>query len=197
SLTASAEATESTMAQARSKTNEKMNRLISALRALNIENMKLQTLDVQVYPQYSDGSHSKLSRIIGYRAYNNLSIKVSMVKPENLSEVGARVLEAALNSGVDNVGSLTMCISDMSSARSKALELAVKDAVHNAEVMASAANTPLSDVMSLDGAPQYNNYSTPMQNMMVRGKSEPADMSIPLETGEVTVVSIVTAKFKI
>lgn len=186
------------LTKARSENSRKMQAIISALRGLNIPNMKLETQNVQVYPIQGEMQRDRLPRIVGYQVTNGLNVTVSNASSDNLAEYGSRILDAALNAGANNVHGLNFFLTDMSGPRSQALELAVKDARRNADAMARAADITISGVYSLEGYPQFGGYPRPPMPVYATMKTDvaAAPESMPVEIGETTVTSDVTARFK-
>lgn len=195
-LTVATEATGANLNQVRTQTSQEMAKIINTLKGLNIPTLRLKTESVEVYPEYRQAEKSRPSQIVGYRSTNRLSITVEKVSQEQLGEYGAKVLDAALNSGADHVSGIRFFVFDLAPARAEALTEAVKDAARNAGVMAKAANVTITGLYSLEGTPQYGGGFVPMQNTYAMAKSEMAPATPPLETGESTVTSDVTARFK-
>jgi uncharacterized protein YggE len=198
SLTVSAtvDTRQPTLAAARAENNRKAQSVIAALKALNIPGLKLETRYISVYPIQDEPQRGRLPRVIGYQANNSVEATVTGAPVDKLGEYGSRILDTALNAGANQTGGIRFFIADMAAARTQALELAVKDAQRNADAMARAANITLSGVYSLEGTPQFGGYPMPMMAMKARGAADEAAASVPVETGETTVTSDVTARFK-
>jgi hypothetical protein len=187
-----------TLAAARDENNRKMQSVIAALKGLNIQRMKLETQNFQVYPIHGEYQKDKLPKVIGYQATNSLNVSVTGAAPESLGDAGTRIVDTALNAGANNVGGLNFYLHDMSTARTQALQLAVQDARKNAEAMAKAADTTLNGLYSLEGSPQFGGFPPrPMAMYSMKAGGADAEMArTPVETGETTVTSDVTARFK-
>lgn len=185
-----------TLPLARSENNRRMQAIITALKALNLPTLKLETQGVNVYPIQGETPKNKLPKVIGYQVNNSLNVTVTGVSADALGEDGSRIVDTALNAGANNVSGLNFFVNDMTAPRAKALELAVKDARANAQAMAKAADIALSGIYNMEGTPQFGGYPRPMYAMRAMAKAE-ADMSqTPVETGESTVTSDVTVRFK-
>jgi uncharacterized protein YggE len=184
-----------TLAAARNETNSKMQAIISAVKGLNISGLKLETQGVNVYPIHGEPQKNKLPRVIGYQVSNSLNVSVIAAPADKLGEDGSRIVDTALNAGATNVGGLNFFVNDMAPARGKALELAVKDANANAQAMAKAAGIALTGIYNMEGNPQFGGYMPrPMYSMKAMAAAEAAPT--PIETGEATVSSDVTIRFK-
>lgn len=187
------------LAEARSENNKKAQAIIAALKGLNIPNLKLETQGINVYPM-QDYQKDKLPKVIGYQVSNSLHVTVTGAAPDTLGEYGSRIVDTSLNAGANNVNGLSFYLNDTAPARAQALEQAVKDAQRNAEVMAKATNVSIVGVHSMEGAPQFNSFPPrpmPMYSMKARaaGGAE-MDAAAPVETGETTVTSDVTIRYK-
>jgi uncharacterized protein YggE len=182
---------------ARAENNRKSQAIISALKGLNIPGLKLETQNISVYP-LQEYDNRKLPKVIGYQVNNSLNVTVTGANTEALGETGSKIIDTALATGASNVGGLNFYLSNIGTVRQQALEAAVRDARSNAEAMARAAGVAITGLHSLEGAPQFGGYPRPMpMYSMKAARSEAADTgSVPVETGETTITSDVTARFK-
>lgn len=193
-VSVSVETKKPTLAAARAENNQKMQAIIASLKGLNIPNLKLETQNVNVYP-VQDYQNNKLPKIIGYQATNSLSVTVTNAAPDALGDIGSKIVDTALNVGASNVGGLNFYLTNVSAARQQALELAVKDARGNADAMARAAGVAISGLHSLEGSPQFNTFRPAPMYTMKAARAEADTGSVPVETGENTITSDVTARF--
>jgi uncharacterized protein YggE len=182
---------------ARSENNRKAQEIVSALKALNIPNLKLETQGLNVYP-VQEYQKDKLPKVVGYQVSNGLVVTVTGATPDVLGEYGSRIVDTALNSGANHVDGLNFFLNDPTPARNQALSLAVKDARRNADVMAKAADINIVGVYSMEGNAQFGSFPrpVPMYAMKSRMAVAEADSAPPVETGETTVTSDVTVRFK-
>lgn len=193
----SVESVAQTLDKARSDNNRKMQAVVSAVKALGIPGLKLETQGVQVYPVQSDVQNNRLPKVIGYRATNNLGVTVARSAPEHLADYAGRIMDAALNAGANNVGGLNFYLDDMVSAQTQALQAAMAAAKRNASTLAEAAGVTLSGVFSIEGSPQFGGWPRPVPMYSMRAGAEKADVAqIPVETGETTVTGDVTVRYK-
>lgn len=185
------------LADARSENNRKTQAIIAALKGLKIPNMKLETQGLNVHPinSYEKG---EMLKVVGYQVNNGVNVTVTGATPDTLSEYGSRIVDSALNAGANNVSGLNFFLDDPAPARGEALDLAVKDARRNADVMAKAADVAISGIHSMEGSPQFGGFPRPvaMYSMKARGGAAESDASAPVEVGETTVTSDVTIRFK-
>jgi len=196
----SVEASANSMVETRNQVNKKMQAIITALKTLAVPNLQLQTENLSVNPVYASYEKNKLPRKIGYQAHYTLSVEVTKLKTDVLGDTGSRLMDAALDAGAQASGGIQFFLDDVQSARALALEKAVKDGLQNATVMAKAANTVLGPVLSLDGSPQYHVGGGGYMHapMMARAvKMDAVAESVPVETGEVTMTSDISIRFKL
>jgi hypothetical protein len=114
-----------------------------------------------------------------------------------LGDDGSRIVDTALNAGANNVGGLNFFLTEVAGPRAQALDLAVKDARHNADAMAKAADITLTGIYSMEGSPQFNNYPRPMPMFAMKAAASAESMAqTPVETGETTITSDVTIRYK-
>ena len=195
SVNVTVESKAETLSSARSDNNHRMQAIIAALKGLSLPNIKLETQGVNVYPIQGETPRNKLAKIVGYQVTNSLQVTVTGSAPDKLGDQGSQIVDSALNAGATNVGGLNFFVNDMTASRTKALELAVKDARSNAQAMAGAAGVALTGVFNMEGSPQFGGYPRPMFAMRAMAKAEDVS-STPVETGESTVSSDVTVRFK-
>lgn len=195
SVNVTVETKDTTLPAARAENNHRMQAIIASLKGLNLPGLKLETQGVNVYPIQGETPKNKLAKVVGYQVTNSLNVSVIGAATDSLGENGSRIVDTALNAGATNVSGLNFFLNDMSAPRAKALELAVKDAKGNAQAMAKAADIALTGVYNMEGAPQFGGYPRPMYSMAKMAGSVEASPT-PVETGEATITSDVTVRFK-
>jgi uncharacterized protein YggE len=159
------------LAAARAENNRKTQAIINALRGLNIPNLKLETQSVQVYPIQGEAQRNQLPKVVGYQVTNSLNVTVTGATADMLGEYGSRIVDTALNAGANNVGGLNFYLTDMATPRAQAL--------------------------TLEGYPQFGGYPRPVPMYSMKSGVAAAEMAqTPIETGETTITSDVTARFK-
>lgn len=164
-----------------------MDAVLSALRALDVAGLDLETQGFQLHPQYERPSGETM-RIRAYRARNNVSVTV-----DDMEAVG-RVIDAAVGAGANRIASLTFEAQDTEDARLEALRMAVGEARGQAEVMAAALGLPLGPPLEVNGGAER---SRPPPIPMARMEMAQAAPSTPVEAGEQTVSASVTIKYRL
>jgi uncharacterized protein len=170
----------STAREALASNSEQMRRVIAAVRAAGVEKDDVQTQDVSVSANYSDGN-----TIDGYTANNSVLVTI-----RGLSAVG-KVLDAASNAGANQVYGPTFSRSDEEELRSKALRGAVDDAREKARTLAAAAGVSLGRVTAItEGS---SGGAEPYYGDLRLAKSSDA----PIEPGTQEIQASVTVTFAI
>ena len=161
----------STAAASGAENANKQQAVLTALRALGLENDQLSTINYNVYPEqrYEQG---KEPVIVGYTVTNTILAEV-----RKLSQVGP-VIDAALSHGANMISSLQFYASNTETARRTAITAAIEKARADAEAAARAARGTLGTLLKISiGA-----YSPPPPRpMMMLNKAvggEAADTSI-------------------
>jgi len=184
---------------AKSQNTQQMHAIINALKSLNIPGLKLETraFSVTTLQDYTD---HKMPRFLGYQVSNTLSVTLNNADAAKLGEYSSQVVDCALNNNASNVSDLRFYNADLNALRREALQLAVEDAKNNAQVMAKAAGVTLLGLYGLDNNTNtyVPNYPVPlMMKRAMAAADAAAPESTPVEVGETTITSDVSARFKI
>lgn len=158
-----------TVKEARADNNRRVHKIMEALAALKIPELKMKTSDVQVDILHgrSDGSH--LAPITGYRVSNTFTVLVQDEDPAKLGTLSSQVLDAALESGANVVQQVVfLSKGGMAEARRKALTQAVEDALANAQALAAGARKGAIDAVTIEGQPVYHERYYGSRNPMVQ-----------------------------
>lgn len=142
------------LTQARDELAIKIEKITQAMKALGRENLTLQTSQLSVMPLFDEPAAGKASRIVGYRARSTLAITLQDVDPVKLGAEAAVILDAGVNAGANVVEGLSFFLSHPERARTRALELAIADAEHQAKIMAASAGVRIGPVHDVNGAPE-------------------------------------------
>jgi len=173
-----------TAAGAGSENARRLRLVLDTLRALGLTSEQLSTVNYNVAPemQYSPNGQTP-PKVVGYVVTNNVRAEL-----RRLEDV-ARVIDAALAKGANEVSSLQFYSSKADSARRAALATAVTDARADAEALARAAGGslgPLIELMSVESP--IRPVPAPMVRAMVAEKT-------PIEGGTQTITVTITARW--
>jgi uncharacterized protein YggE len=170
----------STARDALASNSAQMRRVIGAVRSAGVSKNDIQTQDVSVSANYSDGN-----QIDGYSASNSVLVTI-----RDLTRAG-KVLDAASNAGANQVYGPSLSRSDQDALEKKALRDAVGEARTKAEALAKAAGVSLGGVTAITegssgGAEPY--YATDLRM---------AKADAPIEPGTQDIQASVTITFAI
>ena len=124
-------------------TSTQSNDLLLKLKSVGVEDAAIQTSSVTLYPLRTYDPNSGKESLSGYRAQN--SVKVTLKDAATV----AKVLAAAVETGVTNVSGPDWRLRDDSQAVTDALKQAVAHARAKADALASAAGVSVGDVISM------------------------------------------------
>ncbi len=174
-----------TAAAAMAENGTAMARILEALRALEIAPRDLQTRRLQLFPVYAKRTASEPDRISGYRATNQLQIRV-----RELDSVG-RVLDQVAKAGVNEMGNLRFIVADPAPLLDQARVAAVADARHKAALLAHEAGVVLGEVRELR---EGGGVPPPVPG----GRMAQLEMAaVPIETGELEFSASVSIVYSI
>jgi uncharacterized protein YggE len=182
------ETTGSTVKAARAANKKDVETVLAALHGLKIADLKMKSTNVQmdVIQSKEEKITTKLPEILGYRVTYTFTVLVSNDDPQKLAGQASQVLDTALESGANAVQQITFFRDDLTDARRQALTKATADAVANAKALVAGDNRTLTDLINIDGEPQYSqSYNNPMSNTMQ--PQDPAGGAVSLVAGEVEV----------
>ncbi|NLA60334.1 MAG: SIMPL domain-containing protein [Firmicutes bacterium] len=173
-----------TAKEAQQTNTSKMNNVVAALKAAGIRSEDIQTSNFSLYPVYGwEGDRPGGTQVLtGYRCNNTVTARVKSV-----TSTGT-VIDAAINAGATNVGSLNFGLQDPDPAKNEALAMAVANARSKAEVMAKAAGVTITGIYKIS-----DGYAT-----VTRMEAAPyalKDAATPIESGTVTVTATVRMDF--
>jgi uncharacterized protein len=181
------EAQAATLDQARTQVSTAMAHVLDAIHALNLPGVTVETRQVRFNPVYGEAREGHPPAIVGFSADNHILVTARHAPDAELAARSARLVDTALNAGANAVGSIEFFLADSSHAEDEALTLAVANAESDAQVMAQAAHVTI-------GGPVWIEESS--ASRVPRSLAmEAALVSTPIEVGDVTIQSSVTAKF--
>ena len=165
----------------------KMERIIAALRRLDIPRDRIQTTGYFMHPEYRHDEERREPQIIGYRVTNILTVTVD--GPER----AGGVIDAALDAGANRVDGLEFGLKGVQSARSEALRDAMEKARAEAQTLASAAGLTLGEPIVISTGSVVTPYPRP--EMMMRAEAMGGDVSTPVEPGRMQVMATVEVHY--
>ncbi len=135
-------------ASCQQKNTEDVAKVIELLKGLGVEETSIQTSDYYMYPIYNYSGNTQ--RITGYEA--STSLTVSKLPIDSLDTI----LAQSVQTGINNIQSITYMSSKYDEGYSNALKLAMESARAKAEALAEAGGCSLGSVV---GVRENSNYS--------------------------------------
>jgi uncharacterized protein YggE len=182
------EAQAPTLDAVREQVSGSVSRIVRALRAMDIPNLTVETADLRFNPVYAASKEGEVPSIVGYAASNRVLVTTKQAPDTELSNRAARIVDAALQAGANQIGGLDFFLADSTSAESQALTLAVENAARDADIMARAAHVTITGPVSLEEA-----SAARVPRALTIAAAPLA--STPVEVGDIIIQSSVTAKF--
>ena len=178
---------DATASEAQAAAQDAMAKVIAAVRALNLDELDLKTGTVSLEPRHEQRDrYDNSPKIVGYRA--SISIRV---RTSNL-EASAKIIDAGLTSGANQIQSVSFGIKEALEAREEAIMLAGKAAKRKAATLASALDLKLGRVVNAsENSQQQVWYANRMANeASFSGPGSGQDVIVPGKieiTAEVSV----------
>ena len=176
--------------QAASANATKMDRLMAALRALNIPAAKIRTVSYELQPQYAQ-DRGEQPRIASYRALNQVQVVLDAV-----DRVGPTI-DASLNAGANRIAGLSFGIKDAQGARLEALSKAVEKARAEAEVIARAAGQTLGEPLSISTDGYFPQPPRPMMQYARAEMDMAAAAPTPVNAGTLEIGATVSIVYRL
>ncbi|HKS25612.1 MAG TPA: SIMPL domain-containing protein [Thermoanaerobaculia bacterium] len=155
--------------------NERVARVIAALKAAGGKAEEIQTSGFSIYPQ-QDFSQGQLPRLLGYQVNNSVTVR----KKEIAS--ASKLLQVAIAAGVNTASGLNFEVSDPTRGRDQGLKAAFDDARAKAALLAQAAGRTLGRALHIT---EGGEPVPPPRPMMARGvmAAQAAVSEVPVESG--------------
>jgi uncharacterized protein YggE len=172
-----------TAASAAADNSRRQRAILDTLHALGLGSDQLSTINYNVSPEMQYNPNNQPPKVIGYSVTNTVRADV-----RKLDDV-ARVIDAVLSNGANEISGLQFYSSKADSARRAAMAIAVANARADAEVLAKAAGGTLGALLELS----TSGFVRPMQD--VAGGIAMARAATPIEPGQQSVTAMVTARW--
>lgn len=177
----------STVDAALNENNARVAAVVAALKKAGATDRDLQTSGFSIYPQ-QDYQQGKLPTILGYQVQNTITVRRTQI-----GDAG-RLLQVAVNAGVNTSSGLQFEVSDPARGRDEALTAAFADAKAKATLLAQAAGRPLGAVVAIVEGTQMAAPPRPFPTVG-RAAALEARADVPVEAGSQEVVYTVTVVF--
>jgi uncharacterized protein YggE len=176
--------TKPTVKAARADAAVRMTAIIAAMKALGVVDADIQTVGLNLYPQYANGSSTK---IVGYTVGNQIQITIrDLDKADD-------VIDTATAKGATEVNGISFDIADPAKALNDARASAVAAAQASAAAMAAAGHVSLGSVVSITDM----SAPSPIYYPGARLGAVAADTATPIQPGSQDISATVTVVFAI
>lgn len=176
-------------ASAQDSVNTSVQRVIDAVRHLDVADKNIATSGVTLSPIYAtDGQPGRQGepRISGFEARNTITITL-----DDVSRVGP-VLDAAIKAGANEVQGVSFELKDQTEPRSRALRQAVQNARTKADAIAAAMG------MRVTGVLEATESDVPPVRPMMLGRAMAMEATpAPIQPGQLQVHGAVTIVYSL
>ena len=166
--------------------NERVARVVAALKAAGAKPEEIQTSGFSIYPQ-QDYSQGQLPRLLGYQVNNSVT-----VRKKEIGSAG-KLLQVAIGAGVNTASGLNFEVSDPTRGREQGLKAAFDDARAKAALLAQAAGRTLGRATIISEGVSETPMPRPMQRGVMAAKAEVND--VPVESGSQELTFTVSVVF--
>lgn len=163
--------------------------ILEALEDVGVDDEDVQTAGLNLTPLYSRMRGDGDPEIVGYRASNTVSIRVT-----DIQRVGI-VIDAGLDAGANQLQGVGFGLQDDLASREEALRLAITEARRKAEAMAGALGVRLNGVARVSEGGVF--VQQPMMEMSGRAMAVQEAVSTPVAPGSVSVSASVSIEYRI
>ncbi len=177
-----------TAEEALAANSKSMSDLVSAIKALGIEDRDIATSNFSISPQYSQPAPNtrEAPKLVGFEVRNTVAVKV-----RDIARLGV-VLDKMVQSGANQAGGLRFGLSDSGPIEEKARIAAFKDAQAQAKTLAEAAGLRLLKVRRISPGDRGGDMLTSAPMMM---KAEAR--AVPIEAGELSARARITVVYEV
>ena len=192
------EASGKTVEVAQNLMNEKMNKAIDFLKTSNIDSKDIQTTNYNAYPEYSNpcggGMYCPISsnntpQIIGYKANENVSVKIRAI------DTAGKIVDGLGAAGISGISGPSFSVDKIDAVKSDAKQKAIDDAKAKAELLAKQLGVHLGKIVRFTD--QGNNPVPMMYSAKAMDAASGGGSPTNIQTGENKYVSDVVITYEI
>lgn len=187
SFTVGVQTSAPTVDAAVNENNERVSRVIAALKAAGAKSEEIQTSGFSIYPQ-QDFTQGQLPRLLGYQVNNSVTVRKKEIA------TASKLLQVAIGAGVNTASGLNFEVSDPARGREQGLKAAFEDARAKAMLLAQAAGRTLGRAAIISEPTAEVEVPRPMPRGVMAMKAEQVSQ-VPVETGTQEVGFTLTVVF--
>jgi uncharacterized protein len=190
-VTLGVEARKPTLAEARTEVNAAVDRLLALTRDLKIDPKYVDSMQLQVQPEYRWNDKDSKRVLLGYFVSRQIAVEL-----RNLEQLGP-LLERSVSAGANQVGGARLDSSRRKELEREALTKAVQDARLNADTLAQAAGVRLGPVQSLSASSSMPIQPKYMERAMVAAAPMADAAEQTYAPGEMKFLATVSAQYEL
>jgi uncharacterized protein YggE len=189
SFTAGVQTSAPTVDAAVNENNERVARVVAALKSAGAKPEEIQTSGFSIYPQ-QDYSQGQLPRLLGYQVNNSITVRKKEIA------TASKLLQVAIGAGVNTASGLNFEVSDPTRGRDQGMKAAFDDAKSKAALLAQAAGRTLGRAMNITEGGEQAPPPRPMGVRVMAAKAESVS-EVPVEAGTQELSFIVSVVFEL
>ena len=166
--------------------NVQANAVAQSVKDLGVEAKDIQTTSFNVYPMQDYGPDGTISRKY-YVVENTVYITV-----RDLAKLGT-MLDAVVKSGANTINGISFDVQDKEAALAQARDMAIADAIAEAESIAKASGVKLGELQNVNV--YTNNVATPMYD--AKGGQMSAAANVPISAGQLVISASASMTYEI
>ena len=173
-----------------SKNNTQAQSLVDALKKAGIAAKDIQTSNFSVYNNNNGQTIDKTTGQVISSGYYSVDNTVT-VTVRDLSHLGS-ILSTAVNSGANNINSISFDVADKTAAMEQARQKAMANASSLATELAKTANVQLGGIQNI---PYSDNSPQPYYGMGGGGAASAPNASVPIQPGQTQISVTVSVTY--
>jgi uncharacterized protein YggE len=184
--------------EARSENAQKTRKILEAVKALKIANLKMKSDNVNVNLVMSqERTPTTLPKLLGYHVTNSFTVLVENDDAVKLGDFASQILDAALENGATGISRIMFFKKNEQALRREVLTKAVEDAMTNARALARGAEEKVVESVSINGEPRYFYPTGTSNTFQVQDFNPGAGGNTPVVAGglEISCTVSVTCKY--
>ena len=189
SFTVGVETRAASVEAAVSENNKRTAAVIAALRAAGAGEKEIRTSNFTIYPQ-QEYVENRAPRVVGY----NVSNSITVTRPK--TDDAGRLLQAAINAGVNQASGLNFFVSDPAKGREEGLRLAFEDARAKAQTLAVASGRTVGRAITIAEGAASMPSPPPMYGRTMAMEAK-VSQDVPVEAGTQERVFSVQVTFEL
>ena len=179
------------VAEIQREVNARINAICAELTAAGLDESAISTSSIYIYPQYDYSG--EIQKLVGYTINSSINVIT-----EDIDNIG-KYIDAAFAAGANTFDSISFSASDTAEAKKQALEIAVKNAMEKAEVMAGASGSALGELKSVsEGDASYYTYEDNAgDTRLYAAKTEAAASGTSVYAAQISVTADVQLTYEL